>query len=510
MKDILKNTFWQLVVVYAILIALISFNLFQKYTLHFEIFALIVGLLGIIAIGKNSFPQEMNKKLHYLLLGIGIILIIGLRVLPYLSSGVPLGYDTGIYKYGIDSFSQKGFNVDTWVKSAFTPGFLYLMFALKNIFSSEFILIWLFILFNLILGLSVYSCTKEYFGKRAGIIAFLLFAVSVIQFKVFSFMYYKNILGLIFMLWALVFLKREKRLWFVVSAVFLGLMHRPTFFIFGLAYIGFVAYNWKAWKVNLRDGFLILILTGIGYIGFWGTSILPLISPVAKSFISPGSSSGTFVSFFTYQFSTLAYLPFAILGFGSLMIKKKFSIVLFWAAINAAIVYFQFFFFNRFIIHLDIALIILAGVGFSTLIQHKKRIGLIITILLIFSAGFVAFNESNNGGQRISEDGLEMIKSFENVEDNALVMVLTSEYSPWVLGYSNRKTIAPGLFEENKWNKEEWNRFWSSDSEEETKELMSVYPDVPIYLFAGTRSFNNPCFSVYSENNSWRIYKYDC
>jgi len=510
MRKTLKSTFWQLVVVYTILIALISFNLFWKYTLHFEILALIVGVLGVIAVGKEETDKKINKKLHYALLIIGVVLIIGLRVLPYLNNSVPLGYDAGIYKYGIEQFSENGFGVENWVKGAFEPGFLYLMFVLENVFSSEFILIWLFILFSLVLGISVYFCGKEHFGKRAGIIAFLLFAVSVIQFKVFSFMYYKNVLALVFMLWALVFLNRGKRTRFVILGALVGMMHRATFFIFGLAYLGFVVYNWKEWKVRVLDGILILVLVGIGYIGFWRTSILPLISPVAESFISPGNSPGTFVSFFTYQFSTLAYLPFALIGLGSLAVKKKFNMLFFWAVINAGIVYFQFFFFNRFIIHLDIALIILAGLGFSVLIENKKKLGSLILIIMLISAGFVAVNESRNVGQRIGEDGLEMIKNLNNVEEDARVIALSSEYSPWVLGYSERRTIAPGLFEENVWDKREWERFWGSNNEEETRELMKRYGGGDIYLFAGTKTFNNPCFTVYIENNGWRTYKYAC
>jgi len=36
-------------------------------------------------------------------------------------------------------------------------------------------------------------------------------------------------------------------------------------------------------------------------------------------------------------------------------------------------------------------------------------------------------------------------------------------------GHSNRRTIAPGIFEYNKWNLQQWQEFWSSDAERARK-----------------------------------------
>ncbi|MBU0467301.1 MAG: glycosyltransferase family 39 protein [Nanoarchaeota archaeon] len=562
MREIARSSFWQLLVVYAALVVLISLNLFWKYTLHFEIFAVVIAVIGAYALRELDDNGKKDKvkaaRWHYLLLVIGIVLIIGLRVVPYLDNSIPLGYDAGIYKYGIESFAEKGFNVDSWVKGAFTPGFLYLMFVLCKVFGSGAILTWLFIGFNLLLGVSVYLVGKEYFNKRVGVIAFLLYAVSVIQFKVFTYMYYKNIIALSFMLFALYFLKRGNkgarptrdharndignysrvvrspthnrvqdnirksrveqgllglgynRFWFIFFGILTGIMHRPTFFLFGLAFVCFTVQDYKRLGRNLVSGVVILGLTLLIYAGSWRESIAPLFFPLVESFVDPGTAPGTFVSFFTYQFSTLAYLPFAILGFFYLIWKRKFDMIFFITSIAAIIVYFQFFFFNRFIIHLDIMLILLAGSGFSLLIDNKKKLGLLVLVLMLFSAGFVTMHESVNAKSLISEEGLDLIKKIDTkVERDAFVMVLSSEYSPWVLAYSNRKTIAPGLFEENKWFQEEWERFWRSDSEIEIQEMMSVY-DRPIYLFAGNKNFNGPCFSVFMELGENKLYQYGC
>jgi hypothetical protein len=525
-NEILKNSFYQLLAVYTLLIILISFNLFWKYSLQMSIFALVVAILGISIISKNS-PKDtaphLHKRLHLILFILAILIIIGFRFIPYVTQNsgqtIPLGYDAGIYKYGIESFNSQGFGVADWIKGAMTPGFLYLMFVLGGIFSIGSILTDLFILMSVILGVSIYFVTKEYFGKNTGLIAFLLYAISIIQFKVFTFMYYKNVIGLALALWAIYFLKKDKRILFILFGALTGIMHRPTFYILGLSYFLYAIFdslkdkkfNYKRLIKNGITGIEVLILTSILYIGFFRQAIIPLINPVLQGFVNTGTAPGTFISFFQYQFSTLAYLPFALLGFFALLKQKKFNMIFFWTLICAMIVYFQFFFFNRFIIHLDIGLIVLAAVGFSTIIQHKKKFGVVILILMLFSAGFVALNEARDAKPLISESELNLIKELENTEKDAYVMVISSEYSPWVLGYSGRKTIAPGLFDENKWDEEQWNRFWISDDKQETIGLMSVYDtSKPIYLFAGNKAFDNPCFEIYNQDLNNKVYRYIC
>jgi len=527
MKDLMKNTFWQLAVVYTLLVALISLNFFEKYVIHFEVLALIIGLLGIYIIGKEKTGNKINKRLHYFLFALAIILILAFRIIPYVGNSIPLGYDAGIYKYTIESGLS---SMDEWVLNNAEPLFLYLMEPLKLVFSIQFLLTYGFIGFCLLLGLSIYFVSREFFGNDAGLIALLIYSVSYIQFLTFDYMYYRNVIGLTLALFSIYFMKKAKdskdskflglsiTLWLsIILGGLLGAMHRPTFYIFGLSYFfyAFISpyqnkkYDFRLLNKNILHGVLMLLIAGMFYLGKF-RSALAIIGPVANSFISPGSSPGTFISFFSYQFSTLAYIPFALIGFGSLLRKKEFNMLFFWTAVASIIVYFRFFFFNRFIIHLDIALIILAGAGFSILIQNKRKIGAVILIIMLLSAGFATFKEARNAKSLITEDGLNLIKTLENVEEDARIISISSKYSPWVLGYSNRITIAPGLFDENKWSEEEWNIFWESTNIEETKDLMSVYGEGPIYLFAGTKEFNNPCFQEYSSEKEWRIYKYGC
>ncbi len=527
MKEILKNSFYQLLVVYAVLIALISFNLFWKYTYHFEIFALIIAILGIFIISRDNLRTKkvINNKIHYFLIILALLLIITLRVIPYLDNSIPLGYDTGIYKYGIEHGLQ---NYDNWIlRGGLEPGFLYLMKPFTWIFNSQFILTYFLIGFCVMLGIGIYLVTKEYFNKEAALISLLIYSLSLIQFKTFWYMYYKNIIGLSLALFSIYFLKRykdagnKKFIWlFVILGGLLGSIHRPTFYIFGLSYFFYVVFgfikerDYRILKQNITNGILILLIAGVFYLGKFSQAVFVVLPWVAEGFLQPGQSPGTFINFFTYQFSTLTYLPFAILGLFFLIKKRYFNILFFWALITALIVYFQFFFFNRFIIHLDIMLIILSGAGFSIIIENKKKIGYLILIIMIFSSGFLAFNDSFNSKPLISANELETIKYFQNTESNSYAMSTSSIYSTWILGYSGRKTIAPGLFDYDTHTEDEWIVFWTTEDISKIKTFMNAY-EKPLYIFIGQKQNNNldkfrECFEIIYELDNNKIYKYTC
>ena len=186
MKRILKNSLYQLLVVYTILIVVISLGFLSKFTLQFHIFAVILGILSIPII--NNFKEiKINKNLHITLITIAIILIFIIRIIPYINNSIPLGYDAGIYKYAIENGLK---NNDQFLITEITtePGFLYLMQLFRPILSIQFILTYLLIFLTILLGISIYLTTKEYFNKPTALISLFIYAFSLIQFKTFWFM----------------------------------------------------------------------------------------------------------------------------------------------------------------------------------------------------------------------------------------------------------------------------------------------------------------------------------
>jgi len=66
------------------------------------------------------------------------------------------------------------------------------------------------------------------------------------------------------------------------------------------------------------------------------------------------------------------------------------------------------------------------------------------------------------------------------------VMVLSSYYAPWVYGFTHHRVIAPGMFEWNRWSREEWDEFWNAEDFERQHELLDRY-DKPLYIYVGMK-----------------------
>jgi len=210
-----------------------------------------------------------------------------------------------------------------------------------------------------------------------------------------------------------------------------------------------------------------------------------------------------------YQFSILFYLPLAILGLFALIQsqKEKLDYFFFYTIFLLAIVYFQFFFFNRYIIFLDIALIILSALGSYKIIQEKNLYGVILVAILLVSGLILAFNVSLNTKSLISQGVFDSISKI-NVDENAYIISISSKYSPYLQGYAgenlnkNYRIIAPGLLDYDLFaTRERWNVFWQ---DLDASELKSYYNE-EIYLFTPNQ-IDNPCYTSQSLN----LYKWIC
>lgn len=511
-SEAIKTSFYQLLIIYTVLVFLGSLAVVSSYTLHFEIFALILAVLGVCILDSKS-----EIKMPYVLMLISFVIILTFRILPYLNNDTPLGYDPGIYKYVMEAYQQNlpdipVENIDLWVRRGFEPGLFIITDLLYLIgFDTRAILTWFFIFFDLLLGLSIYVAAGRFFGKNVGILSLLVYSISIVQFKVFSYMYYKNVVALFVMLIAFYLFKSGKYLPFILTSAFVGALHRPTFLILGSVYVVYIVANRKEFVRNALSGVAILAIALTFYLPNIKEAIIDNIEPI----ITANIGAGTFISLFTFQFSSLPYLPFALLGFLVLARKRDFKIFFFWFLISGIIVYFKLIFFDRFIIHLDIAMIILASLGFYEIVKSNKRIGSAILFILFLSSILVMNQNFNEAKPLISEKELNIIKQFNYVESDAYVISTSSYYSPWILGYSGRKTIAPGLFDYDKWSFEEWETFRTVGEKEKAVEMLNIY-EKPLYIYVGEKSrinetkFENKCFDKIFQENGVKIYKVIC
>ena len=239
----------------------------------------------------------------------------------------------------------------------------------------------------------VFILTRALFNDKVALIASILYAVSYTQYAAFTFLYFKQIIGLIVLLTAIYALEREHYALLVLMYAALGIYHRPAFLLFSLILIPYF--------IKTRDKRIIFatIAAAVLIAPFWLPRLdinLAMVGGIFETAVSnikmrQAIGGGSFFDFVRYEWFSLAYLPFALIGAIYLFMKRKWNSLFFYFTINAAIVVFQLFFFRRFIISLDLLFVILAAVGLNYSFLESKKVptflGLIAIVFLCASSG---------------------------------------------------------------------------------------------------------------------------
>ena len=503
LKEGIKSSYIQLFMVFIVIVLLKEVNIIPSYYLNFKLFAYILPFLSIPVLLdlKKSAPSGFSHTGPILL--ILFTFILSIRLIPYIYTQVPLGYDPGFYKYAIEMYANNLPNIPEstlpeWLKVMFPQGLFVLtdiLYIFAGFDAAGFFKI-LFPFLCALLILPVFILTRDLFDERSATIAALLYALSYTQYTMFTYLYFKNVIGLIFLLLAIFLLERKKYAPLVLMYAALGIYHRPEFLLFSLIMV--------VYFLHVRDKKLIYVVlaTAIMIAPFWLSRLsgnLLMIRNVAGTAltniqVSQAGGGGTFFGFGTYEWVSLAYLPFGLIGVIYVLLQKKWSGLLFGFLINAAIVVFQLFFFKRLIISLDILLIIFAGAGLNYgFLESKlisKKLASAAVILLLASSGIILLEQVSHARPLVNEDQLEAVRWLAlNTEPDAYVLA-TSYDAPWVLGWSERRVIAPGLFQWNIYNEQKWIEFLRTGDPEIAKEFLEPYNSSNIYVYHSKNRFN--------------------
>lgn len=208
--------------------------------------------------------------------------------------------------------------------------------------------------------------------------------------------------------------------------------------------------------------------------------------------------TGFYLNFSAFKASTLFYLPLALLGMW-FVVRKKFwrqpSVLLFFvfflttfAFIAAKVVFYQ-----RYLIILDLLIILFASITLAQLFQYFKDTKSGKWLLAIFILGFsgIILYYSSSRKPWILPAELQELKTIsQQIESNAYGMSTDAYYTPWVYGYLTKRTIAPGYFI-NYWSYDEWKQFWYQGDHKLRQELLARYGKDPIYIFVGSGQAQN-------------------
>jgi len=523
---IVELSYLQLTAIFLILVLLKELNILLL-PMNYLLFAAALLILAIPFLLRFKPSEEKRLPAIFIILLVIFLSAFCIRLVPLTQSSIPLGYDPGFYKYTMELYTNAlpqipETGLAAWVKEMYPQGLFVLSDAIHILAGADAMdnIKYLFPFFGALLVFPVFVVTRSIFGQRTAVIASILYAISYTQYTTFTMFYFKNVLGLMFLLLAIYALEKRKYGLMALMFAALGIFHRPEFLLFALVLVPCFIMHRRREIIWAVLGAVVLIAP------FWlprwevNWGVFAGVMGTAVTNIQTGEDlgGGTFFSLDIYTKMALAYLPFALIGAIYLVIKRNLNSILFYFVISSIIVVCQLFFFKRFIIPLDVAVVILAAVGIDYTLLHRRGVwrvaGIGAGILLLVSAVLPTITAAKDVRPLIREDQLEAVEWIrENTEDNAYVLA-TSNDAPWVLGWSGRRIIAPGLFEWNVYNKEEWISFFKTKDSEVVKEFLNVY-ESPIYIYysknwgnyLGLEKFQGDSFQKVYDNGAV-VYKY--
>lgn len=450
------------------------------------------------------------------------------RITPYFSSNIPLWYDPGIFRaYFLDYFANLPnidlYNLDTWVKQIYEPGLGFLTNILLLIwYDVDFIIGFWLVFFSLVTWFFLYLVLKEN-SKVTAILWLSMYFISIVQYKAFWWNYYKQIIWILFLFTTIYLFQKKKYILAIPSMISMFIINRASGVFFVLMFIFYKIYEiFLEKKINFKDIIIVWIAWLLAlwiYFPILQYQLLDLIKPLATTIMTEWKS-GTFFSREEFWFVDIFFI---VLAFGWIYItinklileKKKLNLVDFWFIIWMLWTSLGLFFYNRFYIFFDLFLIVFASYFLYFWYEKNKKVFVVLTSIFFVSQSLFYFNYvKENSNTLISQKEFDKIQEISKlIEDDAVIMVTHKNYSPWLIWYTRKKIIAPGLFDWNKWSLENWIEWWSKSDWAKKCEMLKDYSEYKhLYLWIWERQpkenlKNANCLEEVFLDENFKFYK---
>lgn len=389
------------------------------------------------------------------------------------------GYDSGIYRHYINGYWEK-FGDPALQPLAFS--WFSNFFKLLG-FTTDFIMFPLYFLLGCLMFWLVYFVVKKYFNEKTAVWSVFLFSISVIQFEYYWWYYYRSFLAVIFLLLALL-LFHYRSYWVILFLVFALCLH-PLMALPVLLAVGAMIFADK----NCRRYWLIVVGAAIAgslvlvWREFFGQLQYLQNNAWRAGFDRFGAteSTGQFVTPWFFVRSVIVYLFFALLGLWQYGKKQKLLALIFIFSLLGALA--QIVFYRRLFVWLDLILIIFAGALLSDWLASLWKYKIIKIAVMVFCV-FTVFSISRYAYLKqplISADEFAAVQA-AGLTNAEYILSSSSRYAPWLYGWTDKKIIAAGMFENNLWTYDEWLIFWQGEDSEKIKELMARYGG-QVYVF---------------------------
>lgn len=318
-----------------------------------------------------------------------------------------------------------------------------------------------------------------YLSKKSlwtSVIGSVWFIFSVAQTQVFTMFLWKTSYGLLLMLLFFIFFESKKYRLASISILLMLISHKTTVVMTLLSTSFYSAVTYIKQKSTLACLLLAGAVIALIYLfpfGGW-SDFVQLNHNVAKQ--------GIFMSFKTYLLFSWYLWPFAIYSLYE-SIKNKTTTLWLWLLVVSFIwIVFGLTLWERMIIYLDLALIIIAARTAGKLIVKLPNIylktGVAIMLLAVSLWQYQAWLPSIK--PQISESEILEIHNFAGEHQNSFVLALGAKDAPWLLANlsGNIRLGAPGLFEDFA-TQDDWQTLWINPN---NQSFYQHFPS-PLYLY---------------------------
>lgn len=449
-------------------------------------------------------------------------LVIGAYRLRYfLGSEIPLGYDPGMYKWIFTSYMHILWNFDF----SQLPGrvrhepLLWTIMAMLWKLGANFdwrLTRWIGII-NLIPWILIFLLLRKE-HKWMGALAAWLYWVSIVGYQVFWWWYFKQVIAVNLLLLILLCLQNKKFIWQWILFFLLVILHKHTALYTWAILFGYTILDRYSSKKIPRKQIWIWLVAGI----FGLIVYIPIWNQIMPEAIK---AAGTVVASKTdWDFLTrVLYLRFErlILLFSGVWIiwrrtKKKFNMLDIGYLIWVIWLVLGIVNYNRTIVFFDLFVVMMAAYGLWNIYLRNKKFWLFLLGLVALTTGInYLLHVTTNADPLISYEEFSSIKNLAfKTEPNAIIINSHKNYTPWIMGWSQRDYINPGMADLDKRNHDERIKRWENDWAYKCQILENSYKKLnrPIYLWLGEQQMkenitNGNCFSLYQQGNSWQLWK---
>lgn len=456
---------------------------------------------------------------------VGLALVIAwvVRVAQYAQSAVPLGYDYGFYRAAFDAYVAHngvlaGAGPD-WVHVQFLPGLpvLHAILEAATGLSSHDHLAALYPLLAATLVLHVAVLADRLGGRVAGAMAALLTAASMAQFEAFLLLYEKNILALMLMALMVPALMDRRWVWAGLFLAGIALLHRPVLLVAvlvvaAIATRDLVRREWKPWAWFGGAALLGALVLALAFPESVTALAASAVRTVLDALAGEQASGGTFMPSSTYIAFSAAVISLALIGALATRRRPELVPVIAVGVLVAANVFGQLIFHRRFIIMLDIFVIVLGAVGLARIGRVRAMAAPIVALVLLLPVIAVGVADPDPKFEVVThEEEALILWADEHLPANATVLA-DNRHGPAVFAMVDRDVLVPNLFD-NPHPSSFWDVFLHSGQDDRHAMLEDFPGDVHVIVFdQQTRAkwpgtFGPPHFERVYDNDAGSIYR---